>query len=126
MFRNTAFASLVVLTAVSALSSAAPAQNGSAITGYVAPDLGNVVGGGGATLFGGGNDMVILYSRGGAGGGASLAQAGRLARFGGGTGDGPEVEYPDLAPAGAGHSRAARLVGGGDNAEVVYEPRGAR
>ena len=43
---------------------------------------------------------------------------GRLAGFAGGHGDGLLVEY--LAPAPAGAGREARLVGGGDNAEVVY------
>ncbi len=52
------------------------------------------------------------------GGGGVLAQSGRLARFAGSHGDGLLVEY--LAPAPAGAGREAQLVGGGDNAEVVY------
>jgi hypothetical protein len=84
---------------------------------------GNVVGGGGATIAGGGDDMTITYSLGGAGDGSSalLSQPGRLARFSGGHGDGPIVEYLTPAPAGAG--REAWLLGGGDNAEVVYGRR---
>ena len=79
------------------------------------------VGGGGATLSGGGDDMVISYSTGGAGGGmATHSQSGRLARFTGNS-DGPQVEYLTSAPANPGPS--ARLVGGGDNAEVVYDRR---
>ena len=124
MFRSTAFASLAVLAAVSTTALAARAQGAANAPGYA--DAGNVVGGGGATLLGGGEDLVILYSRSGAGGGAGMAQTGGTARFTGSTGDGLEVEHPDLAPAGAGHRRAARLVGGGDNAEVVYEPRTVR
>jgi hypothetical protein len=122
MKRSTASAYLAVLAALALAPLAAQAQNGSGASGYVAPDVGNVVGGGGATLFGGGDDMVILYSPGGAGGGGSLAQAGRSARFAGTDGDGSQVEYLDAAPAGAGRGREAWLLGGGDNAEVVYAP----
>ena len=79
------------------------------------------VGGGGATLSGGGDDMTITYSAGGAGGGMTFhAQSGRLARFAGNN-DGPQVEY--LTPASANPGPQARLVGGGDNAEVVYDQR---
>ena len=79
------------------------------------------VGGGSATISGGGDDLVITYSAGGAGGGmATHSQSGRLARFAD-TNDGPQVEYLTSAPANPGPS--ARLVGGGDNAEVVYERR---
>ena len=109
MIRSTAFASLAVLTALTAGPLAARAA-----------EVGDVVGGGGATISGGGDDMVIAYSAGGAGGGiALLSQPGRLARFAGGHGDGLLVEY--LAPAPAGTGREARLVGGGDDAEVVYK-----
>ena len=80
-----------------------------------------VVGGGAATLSGGGGDMVITYSAGGAGGGmATHSQSGRLARFTD-TNDGLQVEY--LTPASANPGPSARLVGGGDNAEVVYDRR---
>ena len=79
------------------------------------------VGGGSATLSGGGDDMAITYSTGGAGGGmATHSQSGRLARFAG-SNDGLQVEYLTSAPANPGPS--ARLVGGGDNAEVVYDRR---
>ena len=80
------------------------------------------MGGGGATLSGGGDNMTITYSTGGAGGGGVLTQSGRLARFAGGQGDGGlQVEY--LTPAPADPGREAWLVGGGDNAEVVYDRR---
>ena len=63
------------------------------------------VGGGSATLSGGGM--------------ATHSQSERLARFAD-TNDGLQVEYLTSAPANPGPS--ARLVGGGDNAEVVYGP----
>jgi hypothetical protein len=108
MVRSTAFASLAVVAALAAVPLAARAETG------------NVVGGGGATIYGGGDDMVITYSIGGAGAGSGLlTQSGRPARFAGGHGDGPLVEYLAAAPSDAG--REARLVGGGDNAEVVYK-----
>ena len=107
---STAFASLAILAALAAAPLAARAE------------AGNVVGGGGATITGGGDDMRITYSTGGAGaGGGVLTQSGRLAGFAGSHGDGQLVEY--LAPAPAGAGREARLVGGGDNAEVVYGRR---
>ena len=83
-------------------------------------EAGNVVGGGSATISGGGGDMVITYSTGGAGGGGAVhSPSGRPARFAGSHGDGPLVEYLTRAvPAGPG--REAWLIGGGDNAEVVY------
>ncbi len=84
-------------------------------------EAGNVVGGG-ATIYGGGDDMAIIYSTGGAGGGGVLTQAGRLARFAAGHGDGSLVEY--LTPAvPADPGREAWMLGGGDNAEVVYDRR---
>ena len=79
---------------------------------------GNVVGGVRATMTGGGEHRTIHYSQPGAGGGADRMQAGRLARFVGGHGDGLQIEY--LTPAPAGTGREAWLVGGGENAEVVY------
>jgi hypothetical protein len=76
------------------------------------------IGGGSATLSGGGDNATVTYSAGGAGGGMAFhAQSGRLARFAGSS-DGAQVEYLTPAPANPGPS--ARLVGGGDNAEVVY------
>ena len=108
MVRSTAFASLAILAALVAAPLAARAE------------AGNVVGGGGATLAGGGDDMTIAYSTGGAGaGGGVLSQSGRPARFAGSHGDGLLVEYLTPAPAGAG--REARLVGGGEDAQVVYK-----
>ncbi len=79
------------------------------------------IGGGSATIAGGGDDMAITYSTGGAGGGMAFnSQSGRLARIAGNS-DGAQVEY--LAPAPANPGPSARLVGGGDNAEVVYGRR---
>ena len=78
----------------------------------------SVVGGGSASISGGGDNMQITYSTGGAGGGSGLrSQPGRLARPTG-TPTGTGVEYLELAPSDPG--REAWLVGGGDNAEVVY------
>jgi hypothetical protein len=109
--KRTAFASLFALALA---AGAAQAQ---------APLDGEVVGGGAATIAGGGDNMTITYSTGGAGGGGGvlLSQPGRLAGFAGGHGDGQLVEY--LAPAPAGAGREAWLLGGGDNAEVVYGRR---
>ena len=105
---STAFASFALLAALAAAPLAARAE------------AGNVVGGGSATISGGGDDMRITYSTGGAGGGGGvLTQSGRLAGFAGTDGDGLQVAYLAAAPAGAG--REAQLVGGGDNAEVVYK-----
>ena len=79
------------------------------------------IGGGSATISGGGDDMAITHSTGGAGGGMALhSQSGRLARIAGNS-DGAQVEYLTSAPANPGPS--AWLVGGGDNAEVVYDRR---
>ena len=79
------------------------------------------IGGGSATISGGGDDMIITYSTGGAGGGMAFhSQSGRLARIAGNS-DGAQVEYLTSAPANPGPH--ARLVGGGDNAEVVYDRR---
>jgi hypothetical protein len=108
MVRSTAFASFAILAALAASPLAVRAE------------AGNVVGGGIATITGGGDDMAITYSAGGAGGGGGvLSQAGRLARFEGSHGDGLVVEY--LAPAPADAGREARLVGGGEDAQVVYK-----
>jgi hypothetical protein len=115
--KRLAFASLFAVTLA---ASAAQAQAPLAGTGRVL-DGGAIVGGGGATIAGGGDDMTITYSTPGAGGGGGLlSQPGRLARFAGSHGDGQVVEY--LTPAPAGPGRKAWLVGGGDNAEVVYVP----
>ena len=107
MVRSTAFASLALLAALAAAPLAARAE------------AGNVVGGGGATLSGGGDDMRITYSTGGAGAGSGvLSQSGRVARFAG-SNDGLQVEY--LTPAPADTGREAQLVGGGEDAQVVYK-----
>ena len=104
MVRSTAFASLFALALAA---------------GGAHAEAGNVVGGGGATLSGGGDDMQITYSAGGAGGGtALLSQSGRFAGFAG-SNDGLQVEYLSQAPADPG--REARLVGGGEDAQVVYK-----
>ena len=81
------------------------------------------IGGGSATISGGGDDMAITYSTGGAGGGSAFqTQSGRLARFASGQGEGgPRLEY--LTPAPSEPGRVAWMVGGGDNAEVVYDRR---
>ena len=102
---STAFASLAALALAAGAAHA---------------EAGNIVGGGGATVSGGGDNMIITYSTGGAGaGGGVLTQPGRPARFAGSHGDGSLVEY--LTPAvSADPGREAWLVGGGDNAEVVY------
>ncbi len=77
------------------------------------------MGGGVAALSGGGDNATVTYSTGGAGGGMTFhSQAGRAARFAGTQGDGPVVEY--TAPADTNPGRGAWLLGGGDNAEVVY------
>ena len=79
------------------------------------------IGGGSATISGGGDDLAITYSTAGAGGGMAFhSQSSRLARFAS-SNDGLQVEYMTPAPANPGPH--ARLVGGGDNAEVVYDRR---
>ena len=81
----------------------------------------SVVGGGSAIITGGGDNMTITYSTGGSGGGGVLrSQPGRLARPTG-TPTGTGVEYLEPAPSDPG--REAWMVGGGDNAEVVYDRR---
>jgi hypothetical protein len=109
-----AFASLFALALAAGAAQAQAPRDGSA----AALD-GNVVGGGIATLSGGGDDATVTYSAGGAGGGMTFhSQAGRAARFAGTDGDGPVVQYS--APADTNPGREAWLLGGGDNAEVVY------
>ena len=111
---STAFASLAALALAAGAAQAQAPRDGTA----VALD-GNVVGGGVATLSGGGDDATITYSTGGAGGGMTFhAQAGRVARFVGSDGDGPVVQYGP--PADTNPGREAWLVGGGDDAQVVY------
>lgn len=105
-------------TALAAASGAARAQ--AYMPGDMPPQAGNVVGGGGATISGGGDDMTITYSGTGAGGGSVSVQVPRMARALNTTTGGISVEYlePERMPPG----REARLVGGGENAEVVYAP----
>ena len=111
---STAFASLAALALAAGAAQAQAPRDGSA----AALD-GNVVGGGIATLSGGGDDATVTYSAGGAGGGMAFhSQAGRAAGFAGTDGDGPVVRYS--APADTNPGREAWLLGGGDNAEVVY------
>jgi hypothetical protein len=108
MIRNALFASLIALGVAGVAQAQAPAPGG-------------IVGGGSATITGGGEDQVITYSTGGAGvGAATRAQAPRLARAQNGLGDGVSVQY--LEPETARPGREARLVGGGDDAQVVYSP----
>jgi hypothetical protein len=124
--RKTLFLGAAGLAAALATAAAAgPARAQALFPGDAQALAGNVVGGGaGATISGGGDDLTITYSTTGAGaGGGPLAQAGRLARFKGTDGDGLQVEYsapvPPAVP-GAGTGREAWLVGGGDDAQVVY------
>ena len=101
MSRTTALATLFAL----ALTAAGVAQA-------------NVVGGGDATISGGGDNLMVTYNTGGAGGGSTFtAQPGQVANVTGNS-DGTQIEY--LTPAPAGPGREAWLVGGGDDAEVVY------
>ncbi len=75
------------------------------------------IGGGSATLSGGGDDMRITYSSGGAGGGARYEQLGRSVTFADNSGGDPSWIYGP-APA-SDPGRAVRLIGGGDDAQVV-------
>ena len=107
MIRSTAFASLAILAALATAPQAARAE------------VGNVVGGGGAELAGGGDDMRITYNSTGAGGGARYEQLGRSVTFAGNSGDSPVWTY---GPAPAGNpGRAVRLIGGGDDIQVVED-----
>ena len=116
MIRNALFASLIVLGAAGGAAQAQAPRDGSA-----AALEGNVVGGGVATLSGGGDNATVTYSAGGAGGGMTFhVQPGRLARPTG-TPSGTGVEYLEPAPSDPG--REAWMLGGGDNAEVVYGRR---
>ena len=115
MIRNALFASAIILGTASAALAQAP-RDGSA----AALD-GNIVGGGYASLSGGGDNATVAYSTSGAGGMTFHAQPGRAARFAATQGDGPAVEY--TAPADTNPGREALLLGGGDNAEVVYGRR---
>ena len=109
---------LATFLAVGLAAGAAQAQGIGAADIPGPPAGGNMMGGGGAVISGGGDNMVITRSGAGAGAGRVYAQVPRLARAMNGTTGGVSVEYldPERAPAGA----VAWLVGGGDNAAVVY------
>ncbi|MCB4820678.1 hypothetical protein [Roseicella aerolata] len=122
MARSTAFQSLAFLGALAAAPAAALAQ--APLDGGSLPvRAGNVIGGGSASLSGGGDDRTITYGGGGAGGGATQEQPGRVATFGGNNGGSPYWIYGAPAPGGMG--REAWLLGGGEDAQVMYtSPRG--
>jgi hypothetical protein len=107
---NTIFTRKTIFAALFAIGAAGSAQ---------AQGVGNIVGGGSGTITGGGDDAQITYSMVGAGGGGGLiVQLGRLAAFAGSDGDGPRLNYgapPDGNPGGE-----ARMIGGGDDTQVVY------
>ena len=115
MFRNALFACVVAVGAASAGAAHAQAPD---TAGPAVPATGGVVGGNAATIVGGGGDLTVIYSGTAAGGGGALqAQAPRLARARNGYG-GVSVEY--MEPETAAPGREAWMVGGGDNAQVVY------
>lgn len=118
MFRAIVFASVIALGAAAGPVRAQAPDT----TGRLLPATGGTVGGNAAIIVGGGDNLTILYSGTGAGaGGALQAQAPRLARARNGFG-GVGVEY--LEPETAAAGREAWVVGGGDNAQVVYsDPR---
>jgi hypothetical protein len=121
MIRNILFASVVALGAAGASGARAQAPDTNGLA--VPATAGNAVGGGSASIVGGGDNATILYSGGGAGtgGGALQAQPPRLARARNGYGS-LSVDY--LEPETASPGREAWMVGGGDNAQVVYgDPR---
>ncbi|MBL6458226.1 hypothetical protein JMJ55_23085 [Belnapia sp. T6] len=117
--KHIAFASVIAVTLAAGAAQAQAPVDG---TGHTATG-GSLVGGGGATIEGGGDNMTISYSTYGAGSGGGMpSQPPLFARFAGSLGDGPAVEYLTMAPANP--SREAWLVGGGDNAALVYaQPR---
>jgi len=115
MHRSTAFASLALLGVLATTSVRAQAPVDLAA---VPTQAGNVVGGGGASMSGGAGDRTITYSTSGAGGGARYEQPGRIGIFGGNNGGSPYWIYATPAPSGVG--REARLLNGGDDAQVVY------
>ena len=113
--KHIAFASVIAVTLAAGTAQAqAPLDGiGRTATG------GSLVGGGGAAIEGGGGDMTITYDTYGAGSGGGMpSQSALFARFVGSHGDGPVVEYPTIAPASPSHE--AWLVGGGDDAALVY------
>jgi hypothetical protein len=113
--KHIAFASVIAVTLAAGAAQAQAPLDG---TGRTAIG-GSLVGGGGATIEGGGDNMTITYNTYGAGSGGGMpSQPALLARFAGSLGDGPGVAYPTTAPANP--SREAWLVGGGDDAALVY------
>ena len=124
MTKRIAFAPLTIFGALAVVTIPAHAQ--APLDLAAAPAMaGNVVGGGGASISGGDLDRVITYSGSGAGGGARYEQLGRTATFAGNSGGNPSWTYGN-APAPTG-GREAWLVGGADDAQVVYlNPAGAR
>jgi hypothetical protein len=115
MFRSALSACVLAVGAAGAGTAHAQAPD---TAGLVVPATGGVVGGNAATIVGGGDNLTVIYSGTGAGGsGALQAQAPRLARARNGYG-GASVEY--IEPETAAPGREAWMVGGGDNARVVY------
>jgi len=115
---RTAFASFGILAVLAVAPLMVHAQAPSDATSFQQLQAGNVIGGGGASLNGGGDDRTIIYSGGGAGGGGTLVQLGRTATFAGSNGGSPYFTYS--APPASAAGREAWLIGGGDDASVVY------
>jgi hypothetical protein len=121
---RTVFASLGILAVLAVAPSMVHAQAPSDVTRFQQQQAGNVIGGGGASLSGGGDDRAIVYSGAGAGAGSAFAQLGRTVTFAGSTGGGdsggggPYFTYG--APPASAVGREAWLIGGGDDASVVY------
>jgi hypothetical protein len=115
--RLAAFATLLA----TGLTVGAAAQAQEPDTSGRIPGGGAVLGGGlAATIVGGGDDLAVVYGQAGAGGGAAgRSQAGPLARFAGGDGDGPRIEYA-LPTTPSRNGREAWLLGGGEDAQVAY------
>jgi len=122
--KRTAFASIFTLT----LAAGAAHSHGidaTSIPGQAPGAAGHVAGGGSAVMSGGGENITITYSTSGAGGGSGLrTQVPRMTavtngKVGAGSALTPEYTEAERAP-----GREAWIVGGGDNAEVVYsKPR---
>jgi hypothetical protein len=117
---TTALALAVMVSPAWPPTTAAAAER---LAGYEAGG-GNVVGGGlAAAIVGGGEDMAVLYAGPGAGGGGvGWSQAGRTARFATTDGDGPRIEYGASPATPSRSGREAWLLGGGEDAQVVYGP----
>ncbi len=82
--------------------------------------IGNVVGGGVARMVGGGAEAQVVYDQ------VTQAQAPRLAKANGRQDGGWTVQYLEPVPAPTGQGMIAHLVGGGQDAQVVFEvPAGA-